>query len=270
MRPIRELNNAQRQKEIIVGSADVKALYPSLDIEFTAKIVSEVFYSSCIRIEGINHQELGLYLALNMEPDTLEALGVNSYCPSRKHKRGRPPTITGCAMDNNLIKRYKPWDMPVNTPNDEQERIMLREALKVVILFIMKNHIYTFENQIKMQSDGGPIGLELTGDVAQVFMMWWDEQLRHRLEERGLRVLMYKRYVDDINMAMETPTSTEEHDKSSDVRAMNIVKEIGDSIHPSIKIETDSPSQHDDSKLPILDLKVWVEKRKKRFGNQKY
>ena len=40
---------------------------------------------------------------------------------------------------------------------------MLTEALKVALLFVMRNHVYTFNGIIKRQVNGGPIGLELTG-----------------------------------------------------------------------------------------------------------
>ena len=49
-------------EEIVVGSADVKALYPSLDIDFTVDKVCEVFDDSDVKIEGIDTDELGLYL----------------------------------------------------------------------------------------------------------------------------------------------------------------------------------------------------------------
>ena len=45
--------------EVIVGSADVKALYPSLDVDFTVDKVCEVFYGSEVRVEGVNVEELG-------------------------------------------------------------------------------------------------------------------------------------------------------------------------------------------------------------------
>lgn len=48
---------------------------------------------------------------------------------------------------------------------------MFTEAIKIVLSFIMKNHMYTFDNQIKLQSKGGPIGLELNGVIAQLFMV---------------------------------------------------------------------------------------------------
>ena len=49
--------------------------------------------------------------------------------------------------------------------------------------------------------------------------------------------------------------------KSNDERCMNAVKSVADGIHTSIKVEVDYPSKHVDKKVPILDLKVWTEKR---------
>ena len=65
----------------------------------------------------------------------------------------------------------------------------------------MKNHIYSFKNTLRKQTSGGPIGLELTGDLAQVFMNWWDKQLKSRLMKENITLQIYKRFVDDINIA---------------------------------------------------------------------
>ena len=44
---------------------------------------------------------------------------------------------------------------------------------------------------------------------------------------------------------------------------MTLIKQIGNDIHPSIQLEVDYPSKHQDSKLPILDLRVWKETKEK-------
>ena len=44
-------------------------------------------------------------------------------------------------------------------------------------------------------------------------------------------------------------------------RTIELIKEIGESIHSSIEIETDCPSNHEDNKLPLLDLKVWLQEK---------
>ena len=44
-------------------------------------------------------------------------------------------------------------------------------------------------------------------------------------------------------------------------------KRIGNSIHPSIQIVTDTPKNYTENKMPILDLKVWTERRKQKDGS---
>ena len=39
---------------VILGSADVDALYPSIDTEFSAQITAEMFMSSDIKVESID------------------------------------------------------------------------------------------------------------------------------------------------------------------------------------------------------------------------
>ena len=87
--------------------------------------------------------------------------------------------------------------------------------------------------------------------------------------------------LDDINMAVQatrsrlryengqsyidTPLIVEEEKIRRDERTMKFIKQVGNDIHPSIQLEVDYPSNHDgDSKLPILDMKVWVETAKRQ------
>ena len=53
---------------------------------------------------------------------------------------------------------------------------------------------------VRKQAKGGAIGLELTGVLAQIFMVWWDREFTARVERLGIPLYMYKRYVDDINV----------------------------------------------------------------------
>ena len=47
-----------------------------------------------------------------------------------------------------------------------------------------------------------------------------------------------------------------------------MIKQVGNDIHPSIQLEVDYPSKHQDGKLPILALKVWVASREKKTERQ--
>ena len=90
-----------------------------------------------------------------------------------------------------------------------------------------------------------------------------------------MEVWLYKCYVDDVNIvckAIEAGTgyengqltttaipTREEAEEPSDKRTMSLIKLIANDIHPSMKVEIDFPSNHEDDKMPILDLKVWLE-----------
>ena len=47
-------------------------------------------------------------------------------------------------------------------------------------------------------------------------------------------------------------------DEPDDIRTLRILCDIGNTIDPAIQLELDAPSMHEDGKLPILDIKVWV------------
>ena len=125
-----EVNDKEIKTEILVGSADVKALYPSLDIDHTAEIVAEEFYRSEYEAKEVDTTELSLYLALNMKPKEIEEEHIKTYCHTRKSTKGAPPKITGCALNNNSTKRYTPWNEPEQEPDDNTTKKMLSLALK--------------------------------------------------------------------------------------------------------------------------------------------
>ena len=63
---IRHANNTNVTKSnSVVGSLNVKALYPSLELDFAIDIVCKVFYKFVITIQGVDHQESGLYLSFS-------------------------------------------------------------------------------------------------------------------------------------------------------------------------------------------------------------
>lgn len=65
-------NDTQQSDNLIIGSIDVVALYPSLNIDFTIDKVCEVSYDSNVKIKGMNYEEMGLYLALTKKTGRVE------------------------------------------------------------------------------------------------------------------------------------------------------------------------------------------------------
>ena len=265
MASIQQANEKGLPTDTVVGSLDVKALYPSLDVDLTARVIANTYMEHSYEIINVDYNELSLYLAINMSPENLASKGLSEFCPTRKHKRGRKPVITGCATNNDADKRYAPWNPPQSLPNNLNAKKMLAEAIYIGIKFTMSNHIYRFDDQIKKQAKGGPIGLELTGEVALIFMAWWDKQFKTKLRENNLQVYAYQRYVDDINIIVRT-ADNKPTDSNCDSHTLNMIKNIGDDITPCIKLEADYPSNHEDNKLPILDMKVWPTIKEETFS----
>ena len=84
-------------------------------------------------------------------------------------------------------------------PDKVVEKAMLSETLRLAVKYIMENHTWIYETTRK-QARGGPIGLELTGEIAAILMMWWDRELLKRTRRLGLEVI--QGYVDDINLVV--------------------------------------------------------------------
>ena len=241
--------------KLMVGSLDVKALYPNLDIQFAAEIIAKEFLESNIEIlnDSVDIYQLGIYLVLTCTEEELASNDLKDYCPQRINVLGRKPTLTGQAFTSNE-KKAKVWKPPTNPfPNSQTTKKMLAKALEIGINAVMNAHVYKFAGEIKAQKQGGAIGLELTGEIAGVFMSWWDKEMKKKMSEKNIEVVLYKRYVDDINMVIEM----NEEEKEDEVWRM--IRETGNQIHESIQLEADHPSNHEDQKVPILDIKVWVE-----------
>ena len=124
-------------------------------------------------------------------------MGVQSGCPKRRARRGPRPNITGCGTEEDREKRHRPWIFPdVSGIDTVTRRKMLVEAVRIVLRKLLETHTYDFAGEIRRQRAGGAIGMELTGVIAQVFMVWWDRQLTTKLEEVNIHFKLHERYVD--------------------------------------------------------------------------
>ena len=82
---------------------DVEALYSSIDIDFATEKCCELLHDSDVVFENVDWEELGLYISLT---STMKELSdYNDFCPTRKFKRGRKPTITASGTESKHEKR---------------------------------------------------------------------------------------------------------------------------------------------------------------------
>ena len=82
-------------------------------------------------------------------------------------------------------------------------------------------------------------------------MTWWDRRFKEEAKKRGLRIVLYQRYVDDINTIARIDLTNERDDRGFDdkekqkereTQGMKLIQEIGNGMDESIKIEVNIPS----------------------------
>ena len=56
---------------------------------------------------------------------------------------------------------------------------------------------YQIGGEIKRQSDGGSIGVDLTNEVCCLNMVKWDRKYLKKLKKLGIKMIIFKRFVDD-------------------------------------------------------------------------
>ena len=129
--------------------------------------------------------------------------------------------------------------------------------------------------KLRLQKGNGSIGDRATGVIAQYVMIWWERVFKSKLTELNIVNDLLERYIDDINFmteALEPGTDyvkgklvlkpekiDEDNVVSADIRTMNVIRKVADEVHDMIKFTVDAPSNHEDKKMPVLDLKVWLD-----------
>ena len=131
---------------------------------------------------------------------------------------------------------------------------MISFALGITLKYVLKNHIYTFNNKLYLQEKIGAIGVAITGDVAVLFMAWWHKELLYKLQQLVYITHMYGRYVNDINIVVNSNTNN-----NNEEEIMQEIQTIANSIHPSISVTIDNPNNNQSKRLPVLDLEMCID-----------
>ena len=143
-----------------------------------------------------------------------------------------------------------------------------------MLITSMNHHLYQFGNTIRIQKEGGPIGLKLTGEIADCLMLDWDMKLLEKLKAFEIIPELYTRFKDDITIALtslekgsmiiddkiiiDEEKKLADVNKSDGILTMEIIQEISNTVNPMIKLTVETPCNFQDGKMPVLDVKVNV------------
>ena len=175
------------------------------------------------------------------------------------------------------IESKEKFDPPLRKPTELEERKLLGKVVEMLIIAGMTNHVYRFKNSIRIQMNGGPIGLSLTGQVADCFMIDWEQKYMKTLEKYNLKPVLYTRFKDDILMAIkriengtklnegklviDETKKMEDETKNGSRKTFEVLKEIAEEVDPMLKFTIDTPDKQKDDKIAVLDLKVHINEK---------
>ena len=144
------------KEQFRIVSMDIKALYPSMRWQDIIKAVREMIENSDMIIENTDWHEIGKYLAVMMSNEEIIQEGLNNVVPKRKSNREITINYLQSKRNNeNWTKARK--------PGKRQQRRMIALAVSIGVHQVLGNHTYLVGDTVYLQTQGGPIGLELTG-----------------------------------------------------------------------------------------------------------
>ena len=265
----------QQAGQLVVGSKDVEAFYPSMDVDLAAEEVKQEVEESKVDIE-MDTNEAALYIACTMTPEEIEEEGLTNVVHRRRYKNGPRPGLTSKAVVGGASQRLEDqaWIPPARKPGRRQKRKMAGCVLRSACKLVMQNHFYSYDNTIRRQTKGGAIGNKLTEKLGRLLMKRHDKKYLKLLKKLDIREEIFDRYVDDELeglAAVEPGVRFEEgklivkEDKieedqllEADERTFRLLRDIGNSIFKCIQFTIDVPSLNENGRLPVLDLNVEV------------
>ena len=168
------------------------------------------------------------------------------------------------------------WKEAEKKVNKNETKILVAECLSILCKVIMSRHVYNFGGKTYLQKEHGCIGDEAIGLIALVVMIWWSKKFKSKLTELDIVNKLTKIYIDDVNgvfksikpgteykdgkLIFNEEKAKDDWNLPEDKVTMDIVKDIANDIDDMILMTVDIPSNYSDNKVPMLDIKVWINK----------
>ena len=130
----------------------------------------------------------------------MQELGLQEVVPARRKTGGRGASGITTKEVRGPLKDDKDWEsslffQPARSPTEQEKK---QVCVEQGLLTALGSHLYTWHQEVKKQEDGLAIGLDLSRAAGRLVMLDWDLELLQLARDNQLKVLMYKRYVDDL------------------------------------------------------------------------
>ena len=206
---------------------DIRSFYPSINPVRAAEIARMMWSESSLDPGEINVDELAFYIGKFTPSDILESSGMRDFVYNKKvvkktrkkwtKKQFEAEERAKKKKNKKKVKDPKEnWEKPVRNPSKLEIKSLLGIALQTLILAVMTGHIYQFKGKARLQAMGGPTGLDLTGELADLIMIWWDRTFLKLMADMSIEIDLYKRFKDDINLIMDAISPGVQYNKKFD------------------------------------------------------
>ena len=258
--------------------SDVKALYPSIKLESTGKIIRKMVEKTKLTFEGFNY-ECGLaYISMNTHLTT-EVEEIKKILPTRKS--GRSTKLKMSAVKQDWDPREK-FNFNEQELTEQERKMVVARVIEIATRALFENHAYKFGDETYKQENGGSIGDRWTGSAAELVVQDWAEKYEDILVNSGLEVELLAGYVDDGRQGTTTLAPGMRYDKNKNKfvhseegleydkkqqelgetrnqRMARVCKEAMNSINKDLEFTVECEDDFPDKKLPTLDFKLWQE-----------
>ena len=166
--------------EVVVGSLDFKAWYPSLKKEVVVPALRQRLENGPAVIKA-NEVELARFLFVMMEDEEIKAEGLENIVHTMKDPAERKPRLTDQEMtggDDFRTGLKSKLNPPKEKPTEAQMKKMVAIGMSLIVEKVMTNFLYTFGGDDRRQASGGPIGDVLTQAIARHMGNEFDERFK--------------------------------------------------------------------------------------------
>ena len=265
--------------DVCVGSGDVVALYPSIQHKDGARQCAEM-----IRSHPAEFNSVDVKAVTNCSPKEIKDSGLQSVIPARHHKKGTIPMRNTPVLTTRQVSKEEKLPSKFNDLSknimDMDIRNLIAKVLKVSILMIMNNHVYSWKGELWLQTLGVPTGLRVSGIIAKITMDSWKWKMTEMMEENKMKPFLLEKYVDDSEIIIEnipmvsrwddnirkivtteeTAAEDREAGRTNDEVTMKAWGSMTSCIIPGITFTVDYPDNNANGKVPMLDFMLWKER----------
>ena len=262
---------------ILVGM-DAVALFPSMTAATTGKIIKKKVEKTKMSVEGFNWKKASLYIKTNLVNIKSKISKETRQClPIRKSKQGTTPGMASEGFHLKKDSEDKQWIFRKMKPTEKIQKEMMGLACEVAINVLWNNYCYTFGGELRLQSEGGPIGQRPTMAASRLVMSDYMEKYENILMKSDLKISMLKVYVDDGRQITSKLKKGMRYDNEEEKFVWNEIAEKEDDrkelegekedefmarvcleamnqINPDLTFTAEVQSDFVDKKLPTLDF----------------